>query len=242
MTTKTIVILKSDTGDVQVYGDMVRSYGFDALVEPILTAEYLHSDFQTIERGSVFIFTSAHGVYALARQYAGRNHKIYTVGTNTAQAAQDCGFMDIETAQGDSLDLAARLMEKADQLRLTPLVYVRAEIVSHDLKVILAEKGLKMSEMIAYRTVEAQKLSIKLLHALDNRVVKAVMFFSARGADCFSNLVQQYGREARMKGVKALCIGPSVIKSVSVLPFDAVLVAPTPDRDGMKNLIDTVAP
>lgn len=242
MTANTIVLLKTDTGDNAGYEGIVRNAGFDILIEPILTPAYLDADYQAIQTGSVLIFTSAHAVHALARQYLARAHKVFAVGQNTAQIAKDYGFMDIETAQGDALDLAALLIEKAADLRLTHLVYVRAEVVSHDLRVILAEKNLKITEIIAYRTVEAEKLSIKLLHALDNRVVRGVLFFSARGAACFVNLVQQYGRESRMKGVKALCIGPSVVQSVSVLPFDAVQVAPVPDRDGMKSLIDAMIP
>ncbi len=241
MSANTIIILKSGFTGSEAYEEAVRTHGLTPLTESILRAEDLGADYVCVQGDAALVFTSAQGVETFARHHTGRSMPAYAVGDNTMQALQAAGFTNVGSAQGDALDLAALLLEKAESFRSKPLFYIRAEQISHDLRGILAQKNINLSEIIAYRMIEAEKLSLKLLHAVDKRDIKAVLFFSARGASNFCSLIQQYDRESLFKNVKALCIGPSVVQSVSVLPFSDVRTSLTPDRDGMLRLIEHIS-
>lgn len=240
MIRNTIVLLKSEDG-AQEYSKAIMGAGCTPFFEPVLDIQYLRADLSGVNDKTPLIFTSAHGVESLIRHYDGRSNPVYVVGDVTANAATMAGFTNVESASGTAQDLGALLVQKLGQTSLTPSFYICAEEVSFDLGDFLLKNGIQIHEIIGYRANLAEKLSIKLLHALDNREIKAVMVFSTKGAQIFSDLIEQYGRTMRLKGVMALCIAPSVIKSLSVLPFEQTLIAKTPDRDGMMDILKTIS-
>ncbi|PZO86082.1 MAG: hypothetical protein DI626_07030 [Micavibrio aeruginosavorus] len=218
----------------------IKACGFEPLFEPILQVEFTDSPIQT-DNDRPLVFTSAHGVGAYAKAVPeGRGNPAYVVGDNTAEAAMSAGFTDIKNAQGTGDDLAALLEAGLSGQNVRPL-YVRAENISVDLTVMMAARGIVMDEIVAYRTVPAESLSLNLLRKLDKREVAACLFFSRRGAETFTSLVQQYDRAYALRTTKALCIGEGVVESVSVLPFAQTLVSQTPDRDGMMELVEKIS-
>jgi uroporphyrinogen-III synthase len=118
---------------------------------------------------------------------------------------------------------------------------VRGADISTDLREILKKSGIFIGEIVAYAAHPIEKLSHSLLKSLDNREFEAVMLFSARGGAHFAALMEQYDRAVRLKQTKALCLSEAVLQSVSVLPFQKALVAGTPDRHGMLELIETIS-
>lgn len=218
----------------------VEGLGFTPLVEPVLAIDYVDNGWPEIAAGRTLIFTSANGVRAFARKSDERDYLVYTVGRNTAEEARKCGFGLIESAEGTVEDLAELLLD-APQTALRSPIYIHGEDVSQDLPAILLQKGLKIEKFTGYKANSAQNLSINLLKALDDRAVRGIMFFSARGGRAFSELVEQYGRMRRLRATKALCLSESVLKSVSVLPFQQTLVADRPDRYGMMRLLEQIS-
>lgn len=239
MSARKVVILRQ-ADDAAEYIDALRARGLESIAEPILTIEYLDADFSDIDAERPLVFTSAHGVEAFVRAKADRANPVFTVGRNTAQAALDGGFTNVETAAGTVDDLAILLKNRAET-GLRPGFYVRAEDVSRDLSGILQKDGINIHEIIAYRAIPAPNLSIELLKSLDKREINAILFFSTRGATIFRDLIEQYGRAVRLKTVRALCISGPVLQSVSVLPFQGTELAETPDRHGMMKLLESIS-
>ncbi len=234
-----IVILRQPEDSTEL-ADAVRAAGFEPLVEPVLDIVHLAADYSGIDEQTPLIFTSAHGVQALAAAYAGRANPVFAVGRNTADAAELAGFTKIETAAGTVEGLADLLSDPAHKALISP-VYIRAEHVSRDLNGILAKNGIEIREIVGYQATPAQNLSLSLLQSLDKREINAVAFFSGRGAEVFAELIEQYGRTVRLKPVRALCISEHVVQSVSVLPFHQALLAETPDRYGMMKLVESLS-
>ncbi len=239
MSARTIVILRPKE-DSEILIKAVEELGYDALVEPILSVEYLDTELPVLDDDTALIFTSAHGVQAFARLSGSRDNPVYTVGRSTAEVAKHLGFSEIRTVAGTVDDLV-ELVVQAGKTVLKSVFYARGEDISKDLKLILAQKDIQIDEMIVYRANFAQNLSIDLLKRLDNREIKAVMLFSSRGGQNFVELVQQYDRAVRLKTTKALCISEAVVQSVSVLPFQQALIAETPDRVGMLKLLQDLS-
>lgn len=235
MQNKVVILRMSE--DADEIAQAVRDHGLVPLIEPVLSVEYLSADLPETDLERPLIFTSANGVRAFAKLSAERSHPVYTVGRNTADEARQMGFTRVESAFGTVTDMVD-LLAGALKTGLKCPIYVRGEEVSQDLSQILGDLGVNIDEIMAYRTIPAENLSINLLKSLSAREIKAVMAFSAKGARVFTDLARQYGREGQFKIIKALCIGEGVVQSVSVLPFQEVVVAYTPDRYGMIKLLD----
>lgn len=236
MTSKYVVVLRPADEAADIIA-AANDKGFNGLAEAVLDIGYLSPVLPPIDEDTPLVFTSANGVRAFCRLNTQRTSPVYAVGRNTADEARQNGFTQIESASGTAQDLVALLTSPAKAGMKTPL-YVRARDISQDLVGLCGQKGLAMTEIILYWADPVEKLSLELLKKIDSRDIAAVMAFSARGAKVFAELIEQYGRTPRMKTIKALCIGEGVVNSLSVLPFEAVVVASTPDRYGMIKLLD----
>lgn len=236
MSAKTIVILRGadECGEIAA---AIHDRGFQPMAQEVLIVENLNPSFPEIGEDTPLVFTSANAVRLFASKQKIRKMPVYTVGRNTADEARLLGFQTIECAFGTGAELVD-LLTAPGRIHAKPPLYIRAETVSQDLKTLCAAKGLTINEAVAYRTTSVENLSIDLLRKADSRQIAAIMFFSARGAQVFADLIQQYDRTLRMKPIKALCIGEGMIHSLSVLPFSDVKVASTPDRHGMIKLLD----
>jgi len=239
MSAKKILITRTESGDAEL-ADAITAAGFEVLCEPMLSIEFLKGELPEIVDGDALIFTSSHGVQAFAQLSDGRDHPLYVVGRGTAEKACALGFERIMQAAGTVEELAGLIAQTPEKDLISP-VYVRAEDISRDLKGILAKKGLNIAEFTAYKAVPAEKLSLNLLKSLDNREINAVMLFSNRGGRVFAELMEQYDRTVRLKSTRVLCISPTVLESVSVLPFQQSHIAKTPDREGMLDLLDRIS-
>ena len=233
------IVVTRTGGDAEDYAAAIRVAGYLPLFEPLLDIAFTDADMDAHPE-TPLIFTSSHGVQAFAARNAERAHPVYTVGDSTAKAALEAGFEKVESASGTVEDLVSLLIQKA-KTGLRPPIYVRGAEISRDLREILKKSGIFIGEIIAYKANPIEKLSIPLLKSMDNREIYAVMLFSGRGGAHFAALMEQYGRAVRLKQTKALCLSEAVLQSVSVLPFQQALVAGTPDRHGMLELIETIS-
>jgi len=234
-----ILITRSGEDSGELTEDVLAA-GFEPLHEPLLTIEHVSEGWPDIAADAPLIFTSSHGVQAYAAHSGERGHPVYTVGRNTAETARALGFANIETAAGnleDLVEMLSRLPERA----LISAFYLRGADISGDLRQILGKKGIKIDEFIAYTAHPVEDLGLTLLKSFDNREIYAVLLFSSRGGQVFADMMEQYGRAVRLKSTKALCISEAVLKSVSVLPFQQGLIARTPDRYGMMELLKEIS-
>ena len=234
------VLITTSRGEGEALSQAVRASGFEPIYEPMLSIDYVEQGWPDIAADAPLIFTSFHGVEALARHWEVRSNPVYVVGKETAETARSYGFEDVRgTAPTveNLIDMLSLLPEK----ELISAFYARGADISRDLGQILREKGAILSEFVCYNARPVENLTINLLKSLDNREINAVMLFSSRGAKAFAGLIEQYDRAVRLKSTKALCISEAVLKSVSVLPFQQGLIARTPDRYGMMELLTEIS-
>lgn len=233
---RTVVILKSAPD--AALEDAIAARGLTPLYEPILTITPV--SFDPPPAGAALVFTSAHAVRIAAEMLPGRDHPVFTVGDETAAIARAAGFQNVMPADGHAESLQILLQNKlnADE---KPAFYLRGAEIAHDIAGILGKNGVNLQEITVYAANPAQNLSENLRHAIKNRDVNAILFYSARGAAVFAHLAQAKGLAENLRGTKALCISGAVIQSVSVLPFCAFVVAECPGRHGMMTLAKNIS-
>ena len=234
------ILITASRGESEDLSQAVRAAGFEPLFEPMLAIEPVEGGWPEITADAPVIFTSSHAVDVFARNKEGRGNPLYMVGQQTAEAARALGFTDIRAVARD-VDGLIEILSRLPQKELILAFYARGEDISRDLKQIFEKNGINIAEFICYKARPVENLSLNLLKSLDNREINAIMVFSSRGGKVFAELIEQYDRAVRLKATKALCISEAVLQSVSVLPFQQGLIARTPDRYGMMDLLTEIS-
>ncbi len=168
--------------------------------------------------GGVFIFTSATGVLAVARQFSGDGRLAFCVGEMTAEQARLAGFNSVVVAQ--------TAQELLGQIPIGDYIYVRCAQVAFDLARALREKGVYVQDVIAYAQ-HPRDLTQAEHQSLQNRNL-CIPVFSAFGAECLMPVLM--GLEPHR--LKILAISETV-----AIRFDKSLIkvetAPEPTRGAM---------
>lgn len=221
------VLITRDEDGAKPYADFVRELGAEAVLFPLFDirqTEHAVPDL-TIMQG--LVFTSAHAVHAFCRQVQGRHWPVYCVGPQTQAAAHQYGFEQIMPVPGTAGELAHSLKGKA---RGT-LFYGRGKDIAFPLRETLAEANIPMVESILYEAVPRDA-------APDFQPVDLALFFSDRAAQAFAGILHEKAAEMVIKRTKALSLGGGMVESLSILPWQSIEVAQSPDRAGMMALIE----
>ena len=200
--------------------DFVRSAGVEetrVLYTPLIRIVFNDTVLPN-PRGGVFIFTSATGVLAVARQFSGDRRLAFCVGEMTAEQARLAGFNPVMVAQ-TAQDLLG-------QIPIGDYIYVRCAQVAFDLTGALREKGVGVQDVIAYAQ-HPRDLTQAEHQSLQNRTL-CIPVFSAFGAGCLLPVLA--GLEPHR--LKILAISETV-----AIRFDKSLIkvetAPEPTRGAM---------
>lgn len=229
---KPVVLITRPRPDADTLAEAVSDRGFSPLIEPLLEIRPLSvrrpdpADYQAL------IFTSANAVRVFAEMTPDRAHPVYCTGGHTAETARSFGWHNVTSAAGDGTDLSRLLAESTFEARV-PLLHPAGE----DIATPVAATGVAIERLTIYKADKAVNLSADCLTCLDQNGLSAALFFSARTARVFADLLEQYGRTESVSTTKALCLADSVVKSLEHLPWLNVQVADRPTRDSLLDLL-----
>lgn len=229
------VLILRPVEDVAETAAMVTAAGFDPLVSPLMTIVDTHNTLPEASHVHALIFSSGHGVRAFARLRPNPlwwDKTVYAVGEHTATIARQSGFKTIVTANGMMAGLIPLI--KADGVSPDHILHVRGA----DIRADPAQDLPGVRALVLYKAVAAETLPVEITQALRGGGVRAVLFYSARSAAIFMDLVKKSGLSADINGVRALCLAHSVLESIPMLNRASIRIASTPDQDGMRRLLD----
>ncbi len=220
----TILITRPIEDAIELVASLQQK-NYDVICEPFLDVVFHDRQIDDLETYEGLIFTSKNAVRAFGQDTQNRELPVWTVGDATQDLAIELGFKDVQSASGDLKALQGILPQKR-------LLYIRGEHVSGDLT------GSDIHEEILYHTDMKQKISKNTLDMIGNGAFSHIVFFSTRTADAFTTIIEHEKLGQGLVDSKVLCLGSSMIKSVSVLPWKEILVANQPDRDSVVKLLD----
>ncbi len=201
--------------------DFVRAAGVEAtrvLYTPLIRIVFSDTVLPNPHEAG-FIFTSATGVLAVARQFSGDGRLAFCVGEMTAEQARLAGFNPVVV-------VAQTAQELLGQIPIGDYIYVRCAQVAFDLTGGLREKGGCVQDVIAY-TQHPRDLTQAEHQSLQDRNL-CIPVFSAFGAECLLPVLA--GLEPHR--LKILAISETV-----AIRFDKSLIkvetAPEPTRAAM---------
>ncbi len=226
------VLITRPVADAQETAREVKGRGLRPFIEPMLVIHPL--PFELPQGYDALAFTSANGVRVAADFIADRSKPVYCVGDHTAEVARACGWENVTSADGDAAALMALL---GKQLKAgARLVHLSGTDVSRNIEV----KGLSVERRAVYRAEKAASFSPGCVEILERGEVAAALFFSARTAEAFVDLLERHGLTQSVKTIKALCLADSVVKSLRHLPWRDVQAAGRTDRRALVSLLDTI--
>jgi uroporphyrinogen-III synthase len=210
--------------------------GVCALVEPMIEIHFIEAapDLKGVQ---AVLCTSANGVRALARVSGDRAVPLFAVGDATAARARQEGFTKVESAGGNSLDLAQLVVH-----RLRPqdgrLLHVRGSDVAGNLIGELRGRGFESERSVLYEVRPVAALSAVAVAALAAGMIDFALFFSPRTAEIFTRLAAAAGVGGACATVTALSISAAADAVLGTIDWRRRRIAERPDQASLLRLLD----
>lgn len=161
----------------------------------------------------------------------GGHPHVATVGSTTAAAAREQGWRVDRISSGrGGLDLAREL---APELRGSRVLLPRSHWASSDLPRALAEAGVILVEVIAYKTVSVPTVDPAILERIERGEVDVLSFASP---SAFSTLIDSVGLEKLRRlivSARIAVIGPTTAAAIRQSGFSVAIEARVPTVAGL---------
>lgn len=222
--------------DADALAEALRGIGAEPVLAPMMTIEPEPDIRLDLARVQALLFTSANGVRAFAAASDARDLPVLAVGDATARAAAEAGFTRIDSAGGDTHDLAALAARTLDP-KAGALLHAAGRDVAGPLKQALESRGFKVRRQTLYRAAFARTLPEEARRAIDEQSLDGVLFFSPRTAQSFVSLVRKAALSDKLSNSYAYCLSAAVAKIARDVQWKRVRVAAEPTQAALLDLI-----
>ena len=213
--------------------------GITPVLAPMMRIEHAELAIENeVALAQAVLFTSRNGVRAFSRLSPRRDVAVFAVGDSTAMLARDNGFVHVESARGDSADLARIVGERLDPADGL-LFHAAGVTVAGELVDTLNKAGFKTVRRALYEARPVDSLSDDTVTALRDRTLDYVLFFSPRTARIFRDLVGGAGLDATCDSLTAICLSDAVATEISGLTWKATHVATAPTTEALLTILSS---
>jgi len=233
------VLVTRPRADAEPFVGELAARGHTALVEPMFTVRH-HASAVDLTGVQAVLFTSANGVRALAAATPVRGVRVLAVGHATAAEAEAHGFARVERASGDAESLAALVRDRLDPAN-GALYHAAGTVTRGALAETLDRAGFSVRREAVYAAEPVDALSEPAQRELAEGTLDAAAFFSPRTAATFVSVTSVAHLAAACRALDAVCLSPVVAERVRALPWRAVHVADTPDREALHTALAAAA-
>ena len=215
--------------------------GITPVLAPMMQTEFFAENVDAdVDRAQALLFTSRNGVRAFSRVSDRRDLPVYAVGDSTAGLARDNGFSNVESAGGDSVDLA-RLVADGLQPSDGPLLHIAGKTVAGDLSGELSAGGFEVVRRTLYEAKPIRALSPETAAAIRNEEVDYVLFLSPRTARVFSDLLAEAGLTSHCRNFEAICLSEAVAGELPANDWKVRRTASEPTSESLLQAVDAAA-
>lgn len=184
-----------------------------------------HSPPQTL------IITSSAAIHSGCETLFPPDLPVWAVGSASAAAAQQAGFLHVHAGDNDAAALAQRITQLVP--KNTALLYLRAEEIAYDLANHLRRAGYLVEECVTYRMQPRAALTDDLITAIRKKQIHVATFFSAAAAQSWGRLVKQAALFDDCAGICAVAFSPQVAEALRAIGWKSLLICPEPKMDCM---------
>lgn len=195
------------------------------------------------ERHSAIAITSAE----VARLFGGLGEAldrhllttVFSVGRASADAASAAGFRTVLTPGGDGRDLADMIVAHCRDFGMPaePILYLAGVPRARGFEARLAEAGVPLRTVEAYRMVPVAPRRSETEIALLKPVPDAVLFYSGESARAFFKLSPLVEIPERFLSTLMLCMSANVAKAVPQRFAASTVIASAPNEESLLDLL-----
>jgi uroporphyrinogen-III synthase len=230
------VLLTRPRPDSEALAKRLQAAGIEALVAPMLEIAPREAPELDLDGVSAIVLTSANGARSLARVSDRRDLRVLAVGEATAAAAQEAGFADVTSADGDSDALATLARDRLDA-GAGAVLHVSGAHVAGDLEGALTAAGFAYRRAVLYEAKVAEALPEEAARALRAGSLDGVLLFSPRSARTLIDLVRAAELEGALGRLTAWCLSEAVAGAASPESWRRVAVAAEPRAESLLALV-----
>jgi uroporphyrinogen-III synthase len=222
----------------------LRTKGFEVLLAPMLRFEPLAFHDDADARYGAVIVSSANALRAIETDLASSRLlplPLFAVGERSADAARRAGFRDVAVADGNAAalrDLIVASVRGKTLKKASTLLYFAGADLAGDLAGELGERGFSVVTHTTYRMIPVSSLPQQACDAFAANQVEAVLHYSRRSARAFLDAVRAAGVEISALAIPQCCISDGVASIVRDVGATRVLVAHSPDENGLFEALD----
>ena len=202
----------------------LEALGNETMLAPLLMIVPLPGVTIPDERWQAVAITSANAMRAapVAMLERLRALPMLTVGPQSASAARQAGFTDVQEAGGDAARLAEHIAASRDPQR-GPILYLSGREQAADFAGLVSKSGFAVTRIVLYEALPAKVLPP------DIREAEAVVLYSPRTARIWVELARQAALD--LASIRHFCLSASV---AAILPAgSSIIVAARPTESAM---------
>ncbi|MCB1483808.1 MAG: uroporphyrinogen-III synthase [Hyphomicrobiaceae bacterium] len=238
-----LILITRPLPDAWHMQSLVERQGQKTLLAPLIEIVPEAIDPAVFEGASGVIVTSQNALRSLhlaGLTPAVRHLQIYAVGEATAKHAFDLKLPNITAGRGTAADLVTPIVER-HKTRKGHLVHLAGDHLAFDMKGALAEHGLDVRVVPAYKSVAATALPPEVVGKMKTGQLDAVTLMSPRTAEIWTNLATKHGVRAELDKILHICLSPAVADKLQLGPHIRVETASQPQLGEMLSLIKGLA-
>jgi uroporphyrinogen-III synthase len=210
--------------DAAVLEARLEALGHNTILAPLLTIVPLSGVSVRDEQWQAVAITSANAVRVAPAVMLERLHALpmLTVGPQSANAARQAGFSNVQEAGGDAAGLAKHIASSRDPER-GPILYLSGREQAADFAGLLGKSGFTVMRAVLYDALPAKALPPDI-HEAD-----AIVLYSPRMARIWVDLAKQAALD--LTAIRHFCLSANV---AAILPAgSSIIVAARPTESAM---------
>ena len=186
-------------------------------IKPIIISDINFKDFTGV------IFTSSNAVQNL-KNIRNINHlKCFCVGEETAEFAKKIGFLNIQVAGGNYIELRDLIFKSCDKVK-EKFIYVRGEFISNDLEGEFKKEGYSLKSTINYTAEPNLNIDHQLIEDLKNKLVDVIFVYSKRTADQLLKIILNHKIANDLDNCSLNCISINVANTLKRLNWKKIKI------------------
>lgn len=208
-------------------------------IDTTSTAADLDAMLEHLDDAAWLVLTSANGARAVVARMEATGRRLPTgvrvaaVGPATAGALARAS---VPVAHVPEAFLTVAIADGLGDVRDRRVVLASADVASPGLSECLRQRGAKVEEVVAYRTIEGPAGSRDQLHRILHTDLSGIAFTSGSTVRGVMRLASPIDRN-RARSVPAYCIGPVTASAARQFGFDIAAVAARHTAAGLADAI-----
>lgn len=226
--TPTILITRPQPMAAQL-ATKLTELGYTSVVVPLLRLQPTYQPVPDFSAYRLLIITSGNAFSFLDPAALAALQKIpcLCVGAVTAEAARAAGFANVQTAGGTGAALADYVLRHYP-VQDTPILHLCGRDITPNVQQQLIRAGYRLDSWVLYDAEKVVGGAPALHDFLRAANAGVALFYSARTAATFRELVHRHDLTARLVPLAAIVLSPAIAAALEPWPGDNLWIAPSP--------------